>query len=163
MSPATMSATMSASGPLALETVGLRRTFGALAVTNDVSLRLPVGARHALIGPNGAGKTTLVNLLTGVLRPSAGRILLGGEEITGLAPDRRVRRGLARTFQINQLFPEMTVLETLGLAVGERHGQGRRSWQPAATDRAVLDEAAELLGRFDQGAASRARGVSTWR
>lgn len=134
--------------PLALETVGLRRTFGALAVTDDVSLRLPMGARHALIGPNGAGKTTLVNLLTGVLRPSAGRILLGGEDITALSPDRRVHRGLARTFQINQLFPEMTVLDTLGIAVAERHGVGHRWWRPASGERAVLDEAAGLLGRF---------------
>ena len=132
----------------ALETVGLRRNFGALAVTDNVSLKLPVGARHALIGPNGAGKTTLINLLTGVLRPSSGQILLGGEDITRTAPDQRVRRGLARTFQINQLFADMKVLENLGVAVAERRGIGARWWRPARAERTVMDEVAELAGRF---------------
>ena len=108
----------------ALETIGLQKRFGGLVATNDVSLSIAVGARHALIGPNGAGKTTFVNLLTGVLAPSGGRVLLGGEDITGLKPHLRVRRGLARTFQINQLFPEITPLDTIGLAVAERLGRG---------------------------------------
>ena len=84
----------------ALETIGLTRRFGGLVATNDVSFSLAPGARHALIGPNGAGKTTFVNLLTGVLRPTNGRILFGGEDVTRLRPDARVRRGLADNGQI---------------------------------------------------------------
>ena len=132
----------------ALETVGLRRSFGGIRATDDVSLRLEKGSRHALIGPNGAGKTTLINLLTGVLRPSAGRVLLEGEDVTGLRPDVRVRRGLSRTFQVNQLFPAMTPLETVGLAVSHRQRQGRQWWRPLGSRPAVVDEAVEILERF---------------
>jgi ABC-type branched-subunit amino acid transport system ATPase component len=106
----------------ALETSGLVKRFGGLTATDNVSIRLQRGTRHALIGPNGAGKTTLINLLTGVLSPSGGRIFLEGEDITGLKPEQRVKRGLARTFQINQLFPALTPFETLALAVSERRG-----------------------------------------
>ena len=98
-----------------LETVGLEKHFGGLTAVAGLSLKIEKGARHALIGPNGAGKTTVINLLTGVLRPSSGRILLEGEDITSLESYRRVRRGLARTFQINQLFLDLTPLETIGL------------------------------------------------
>ncbi len=94
--------------PVALETQGLEKHFGGIAAVNDVSLVVQKGARHALIGPNGAGKTTVINLLTGVLRPSAGRILLEGQDITSLEASKRVRLGLARTFQINQLFLDLT-------------------------------------------------------
>ena len=87
-----------------------------------INLSLPRGARHALIGPNGAGKTTLVNLITGVLRPSSGDVLLDGEAITQLAQAARTRRGIARTFQVNQLFRALTVLENVYLAIGERTG-----------------------------------------
>src|SRR5712672_4843905 len=104
---------------VALETKGLHKRFGGLIVTRDLSLRLEAGARHALIGPNGAGKTTVINLLTGVLRPNAGRILLEGSDITALEAYKRVRRGLSRTFQINQLYADLTPLETIGLAVLE--------------------------------------------
>ena len=127
---------------------GLVKRFRGITATNDVTLNLRRGARHALIGPNGAGKTTLINLLTGVLRPSAGRILLGGEDITALRPDQRVRRGLARTFQINQLFPAMTPLETLGLAVSHRQGQDRQWWRTLGGRPSVVDEAVEILDRF---------------
>ncbi|WP_225770986.1 ABC transporter ATP-binding protein [Inquilinus sp. Marseille-Q2685] len=132
----------------ALETIGLRKRFGGLVATNDVSLRIEVGARHALIGPNGAGKTTFVNLLTGVLAPSGGRVLLGGEDITGLKPHLRVRRGLARTFQINQLFPEITPLDTIGLAVAERLGRGGDWWRVAGGKAEVLDEILAVAERF---------------
>ena len=132
----------------ALETVGLRRSFGGIRATDDVSLRLEKGSRHALIGPNGAGKTTLVNLLTGVLRPSAGRILLEGEDIAELRPDQRVGRGLARTFQVNQLFPAMTPLETVALAVSRRQGQDRQWWRRLGSRGAVVDEAVDVLDRF---------------
>jgi branched-chain amino acid transport system ATP-binding protein len=133
---------------VALETVGLQKRFGGLVATDDVTFQLRQGARHALIGPNGAGKTTFINLLTGVLPPSAGRILLEGADITRLSPEARVRRGLSRTFQINQLFPAMTPLETLGLAVSERLGGGRDWWRVFGANRAIADEVSEIAGRF---------------
>jgi len=135
----------------ALETVALRKTFGGITATNDVSFRLDAGARHALIGPNGAGKTTLVNLLAGALAPTAGRVMLEGADVTTLAMDRRVRRGLARTFQINQLFGAMTPQETLGLAIAERLGDGARAWQPAGADPRVVADVVELAARFRLG------------
>ena len=88
---------------IVLSCQGLVKRFGGITATNDVTLNLRKGARHALIGPNGAGKTTLINLLTGVLEPTEGRITLEGQDITRLAPHQRVRRGMVRTFQINQL------------------------------------------------------------
>ena len=112
--------------PPVLETRGLEKNFGGIVATDNVSLAVEKGARHALIGPNGAGKTTLINLLTGVLRPSAGSIFLEGQEITGLQPHQRVGLGIARTFQINQLFAKLTPLETIGLAVSERMELGHR-------------------------------------
>ncbi len=99
----------------ALETRGLCRSFGALTVANMIDFRLDRGARHALIGPNGAGKTTFVELVTGALRPSAGRILLDGADITGLPQAARVKRGLVRTFQITALFRRLSVLENVDL------------------------------------------------
>src|SRR3954463_14079792 len=105
---------------IVLETQNLEKQFGGLRVTRDLSLRIQQGARHALIGPNGAGKTTIINLLTGVLKPDRGQILLDGADITGLPVHTRVLRGLSRTFQINQLYADLTPLETIGLAVSER-------------------------------------------
>ena len=107
---------------VALETSHLVRRFGGLVATNDVSISLARGARHALIGPNGAGKTTLINLLTGVLTPTSGTITLDGADITNASRARRVELGLVRTFQINQLFPGFTPLQTVGLAVSRRLG-----------------------------------------
>src|SRR5689334_9264341 len=109
---------------IALETIGLEKRFGGLVATNSVSLKVEKGARHALIGPNGAGKTTIINLLTGVIAPTSGAIFLDDEEITRVSAHARVRRGIARTFQINQLFPDLSPLTTLGLAVSERLGSG---------------------------------------
>jgi branched-chain amino acid transport system ATP-binding protein len=129
----------------ALRTVGLRRCFGAFAAVDGVSLEIDSGARHALIGPNGAGKTTLIDLLTGVLRPDAGEVALGTETITRLPPHRRVARGLARTFQISSLFPGLTVLESVMLAICQRAGAGATWWQPLASRRAALEQARELL------------------
>jgi branched-chain amino acid transport system ATP-binding protein len=134
-------------GP-ALETRGLVRRFGGLVATNDVSLTIARGARHALIGPNGAGKTTLINLMTGVLAPTAGAILLDGEDITRLPPHQRVARGLSRTFQINQLFPDLTPLETVGLAISEYQGHGGEWWRLTGSKQSVLDEAEALLRQF---------------
>jgi ABC-type branched-subunit amino acid transport system ATPase component len=133
----------------ALETVGLVKRFGGILATNDVSFRLEQGARQALIGPNGAGKTTFVNLLTGVLSPSGGRVRLGGEDVTGLRVDLRVKRGLARTFQINQLFLEMTPLEALALAVSERRGGGRDCWSRIGKADGLTAEIAEIAARFN--------------
>jgi branched-chain amino acid transport system ATP-binding protein len=129
----------------ALEIQGLQKSFGALQVAREVNLTLDRGARHALIGPNGAGKTTLINLITGVLKPSAGRVLLGGVDITTLSQAKRSRRGIARTFQINQLFRGLTVLENLYLAIGERTHVCNRLWRPAGAERAVIDEALDHL------------------
>ena len=131
-----------------LETVGLEKHFGGLTAVAGLSLKIEKGARHALIGPNGAGKTTVINLLTGVLRPSSGRILLEGADITSLESYRRVRRGLARTFQINQLFPDLTPLETIGLAISERMGLGAQWWRVVGSSPAVVAEIVELLERF---------------
>jgi branched-chain amino acid transport system ATP-binding protein len=136
----------------ALETRGLAKRFGGLVATNDVTFTLEKGARHALIGPNGAGKTTFVNLLTGVLPPSAGQVLLSGEDITGLRPEARVRRGLVRTFQINQLFADLTPLETLSLAIAERLGLGR-DWARAVGGEALTREADAIADRFGFGRA----------
>jgi branched-chain amino acid transport system ATP-binding protein len=133
---------------IALETTGLEKSFGGLRVTRELSLRIEQGARHALIGPNGAGKTTVINLLTGVLRPNAGRILLEGNDITRLPVHKRVLRGLSRTFQINQLYPDLTPLETIGLAVSERMGRGGDWWRRMGTRADVNAEIAEILARF---------------
>ncbi len=134
-----------------LETRALAKSFGGLLATRDVTFALEKGARQALIGPNGAGKTTFVNLLTGVLPPSSGKVLLAGEDITALRTEARVRRGLVRTFQINQLFADMTPLETLSLAVGERLGQGRDWWRQLGSAGPVAREVDEVAARFGLG------------
>jgi branched-chain amino acid transport system ATP-binding protein len=127
---------------------GLVKRFGGITATNDVTLRLQRGARHALIGPNGAGKTTLINLLTGVLDPTSGRITLDGNDITRLAPHLRVRRGMVRTFQINQLFGSMTPLQTLALVVSQHRGAGSRFWQALGRDSAITARCEQLLEQF---------------
>jgi ABC-type branched-subunit amino acid transport system ATPase component len=132
----------------ALETRALAKQFGGLKVTRDLSLRIARGARHAVIGPNGAGKTTVINLLTGVLKPNGGRILLEGNDITDLSVPNRVRRGLSRTFQINQLYADLTPLETIGLVVSERLGRGSDWWRWMGTRDDVNAEIAENLSRF---------------
>ncbi len=134
--------------PPVLETKGLVKQFGGITATNDVSLIIEKGARHALIGPNGAGKTTIINLLTGVLRPTAGTIWLDGQDITNLEAHKRVQLGIARTFQINQLFAELTPLETIGLAVSERMELGRQWWRTVGSKGIVIEEAVEILQRF---------------
>ncbi|MGH7075978.1 MAG: ABC transporter ATP-binding protein [Stellaceae bacterium] len=135
-----------------LETQDLRRTFGGIVAINDVSLRVERGARHALIGPNGAGKTTLVNLLTGVLPPTRGKVLLEGRDITYERPYRRVHCGLVRTFQINQLFHDLTPLESVLAAIAERDGFAWQAWQPVSARRNSIEEATTLMARFDLAA-----------
>jgi len=127
---------------------GLIKKFGGITATNNVTLDVRRGARHALIGPNGAGKTTLINLLTGVLTPTEGRVVLQGEDISGLAPHERVRRGLVRTFQINQLFVSMTPLETLALVISQQRGRGATFWKPLGGDAEVARRCEELLAQF---------------
>jgi branched-chain amino acid transport system ATP-binding protein len=129
----------------ALKTEKLRRSFRGFVAVDDVSLDVRSGARHALIGPNGAGKTTLINLLTGVLRPDAGEVMLGRERITRMPADVRVKRGLARTFQLNTLFAGLTVLESVVLAVCERRGYCGDWFRPLSSRRMALDEAHRLL------------------
>jgi ABC-type branched-subunit amino acid transport system ATPase component len=131
-----------------LEALGLEKRFGGIIAAHDVTLRIEKGARHALIGPNGAGKTTVINLLTGVLKPTAGRIMLDGKDITALEPHERVRLGMARTFQINQLFADLSPLETIGLAVSERLGAGHDWWRLVGSRPAVIDEIVEIVERF---------------
>src|SRR5690606_7979173 len=128
-----------------LETRGLTKRFGSLEVARDVSIVLPRGARHALIGPNGAGKTTLINLITGQLKPDAGQILLAGEDVTNLATTARVRRGLTRTFQINTLFPDLTPIEAVTLAVCERDGVAGQFWRSLTAHEAAIEESYTIL------------------
>jgi ABC-type branched-subunit amino acid transport system ATPase component len=134
--------------PPVLETRNLDKRFGGIVAANGISIAIEKGARHALIGPNGAGKTTFVNLLAGTLQPSGGEILLDGEPITRLKPHRRVRLGIVRTFQINQLFAELSPVETLGLAISERHGAGGDWWRIAGGRSGITGETAELIERF---------------
>jgi branched-chain amino acid transport system ATP-binding protein len=128
-----------------LETHKLCKSFGALTVAEKIDFRLETGARHALIGPNGAGKTTFVNMLTGRLAPSSGRILLAGEDITALRQAARVKRGLGRTFQINTLFRDLPVLDNVALGIAERSGIAGRAWRAASAFREVRDESMDLL------------------
>jgi ABC-type branched-subunit amino acid transport system ATPase component len=132
----------------ALQTAGLSKAFGGISAADDITFTLERGARHALIGPNGAGKTTFVNLLTGVLKPSAGTVVLNGEDITSLSREARVRRGMARTFQINQLFGTMTPLEMIASVTSERLGLGARLFRSLAGERGLIAETAEILARF---------------
>jgi branched-chain amino acid transport system ATP-binding protein len=136
------------SDDIVLSARGLVKRFGGITATQNVDLDVRRGARHALIGPNGAGKTTLINLLTGVLQPTEGRIVLEGEDITNLAPHRRVRRGMVRTFQINQLFNPLTPLETLALVVSQHKGLGGGFWKPLGTSKEVARRCEQLLAQF---------------
>lgn len=131
-----------------LSAQGLVMKFGGITATNNVTLDLKKGARHALIGPNGAGKTTLINLLTGVLQPTTGSIILEGRDITTLGPHQRVRRGMVRTFQINQLFDTLTPLETLAMVVSQQQGLGGKWWQALGTSKKVTERCEQLLEQF---------------
>jgi branched-chain amino acid transport system ATP-binding protein len=135
-----------------LSAKNLNKRFGSLVVAEALSLELPAGVRYALIGPNGAGKTTLINLLTGMLAPDSGRIFLDGGEITGLKPDARVRQGLARTFQINTLFPRLTPLESVAIAVLERERQAHNWWRGLPAFAPAIEEASGILQRLQLAA-----------
>ena len=130
---------------VALRTEGLSKQWGGFKANSDLSIALPVGARHALIGPNGAGKTTFIDLLTGVLAPTAGKVYLGEDNVTHLTQHQRVKRGITRTFQINTLFPGLTVLESVLLAIFERRGDAGRWMSAVANQREAVEEAEHLL------------------
>ena len=128
-----------------LSTSNLNKRFGSLVVAEDINLSLPQGVRYALIGPNGAGKTTLINLITGMVAPDSGEILLGEENIPALKPYQRVKRGLVRTFQINTLFPHLTALESVTLALLERDGHAHNWWRGLPSFSSATDEAFAIL------------------
>ena len=133
----------------ALETRGLCKSFGALQVANSIDFRLEHGARHALIGPNGAGKTSFVNLVTGALAPSAGQVLIDGTEVTDLPQSERVKRGLARTFQVTALFRRLTALENVTLGIAEREGVADDLFWPSGRHKRVIEEAYAVLESLD--------------
>jgi ABC-type branched-subunit amino acid transport system ATPase component len=134
-----------------LETRALCKSFGALRVAQEINFTLHAGARHALIGPNGAGKTTLVNMLMGGLPPSSGSILLGGEDVTRQSQRQRVKRGLARTYQINSLFRNLSVLDNVALAVAERHGVAWGLFRAASGYQGVIEESMQVLQSLGLG------------
>ena len=140
-----------------LETQAISRRFGALDALQDINFKLEAGARHALIGPNGAGKTTLINLLTGVLPPTQGRVLLAGRDITAKAQAERVKLGIARTFQINQLFRGLSVLENVCISVAERVGAGWSMFYPIGWRTDVIEESMFLLQMLKLDDAARHR------
>jgi branched-chain amino acid transport system ATP-binding protein len=140
-----------------LETQALSRRFGALIAVQGIDFKLAVGARHALIGPNGAGKTTFINLLTGVLTPTEGRVLLAGRDITGKAQAERVKLGIARTFQINRLFRGLSVLENVCMAVTEHAGAAGSMFYPAGRRTDIIDESMQLLQTLKLADAARHR------
>ena len=131
-----------------LEIRGLHKSFGGLQVTRDVSLTLRPGNRVGLIGPNGAGKTTLINLITGVLAPSAGSVHLAGEDVSALSQPQRVKRGLARTFQITQLAPTLPIGRQVELAIHERLGSVNRMLRPLDAFTVVREEARQILQKL---------------
>jgi branched-chain amino acid transport system ATP-binding protein len=147
---------------IALETRALNKSFGSLAVTQDVSLAFETGLRYAIIGPNGAGKTTYFNLLAGNLRPDSGTILLEGRDVTGLDVTSRTRIGIARSFQRNNVFPDFTVRDNLALACALRTGSTPIFWRPMSrlpSARKEADQLADQVGLTDTGDAP-ARNIS---
>ena len=139
-----------------LETRGLSKRFRGFTAVDNVDLSVETGSIHALVGPNGAGKTTLFNMLSGFVRPTAGKVSFAGSDITHLAPDQIARRGVGRSFQITSLFEQLSVIEHVSLALQAATGLGYRFW---SSDRALArfqPRAADLLAEVGlQGAASR--------
>lgn len=131
-----------------LEARGLSLSFGRLEAVRDLDFSLAPGERHGLIGPNGAGKTTLINLLAGALRPDRGTVVLDGHDVTACPVDQRTRQGLVRTFQVNSLFPELTALSSLVLAISERERLAGQWWSALRCKKHLFDEAAYWLDRF---------------
>lgn len=130
---------------IALSIQGLRKAFGAVVVSDDISLQVQHGELHALIGPNGAGKTSLIHQLAGTLASDSGQIIFAGEDVAHLGVAARVRRGIARSFQITSILPDFTVLENVALAVQARSGSSFRFIRPAAGETSVNSEALAAL------------------
>src|SRR5258706_4505332 len=129
----------------------LNRSFGSLVVTDDVCLDIVAGERHVIIGPNGAGKTSLVNQIGGQLAPGSGRILVDGQDITGWSPSRISRLGVARTFQRNNLFQNLSVIENLRLAVQARRGSALNFFTPVGRLHDLIARAEHLMHRVHLG------------
>lgn len=142
---------MSAPASPVLETKALTKAFGGIVATDNVTFSLPSGARHALIGPNGAGKTTFVNLLSGVLPATSGHVILNGQDVAEWSVRDRSRAGLARTFQINQLYPDLTPIKSVLIAINERENASRSWFRKLGARSDLVDEAAELLKRLNLG------------
>jgi branched-chain amino acid transport system ATP-binding protein len=140
----------------------LNRSFGNLIVTDDVSLAVAKGERHVIIGPNGAGKTSLINQIGGQLKPGSGRIVLNGRDITGRPPSRISRMGVARTFQRNNLFHNLSVIENLRLALQVRFGHPLDFFTAASRNKGLIGRARELMDRvhLDGDGARTARNLS---
>ena len=134
-----------------LRAEGLRKLYGQFCALDGVSLAISAGEFVSIIGPNGAGKSTLVNVLTGVLRPTAGTVTFRDRDVSGIGPARLARLGIARSFQLVQIFPDLTVLETLQAAVVSRLGHGTRLFASLAADRAVREGALEVAELFGLG------------
>ncbi len=130
-----------------LDVLNLKKSFGALTVTNDVSLSVATGERRVILGPNGAGKTTLFNLLVGELTPDAGTIALGGADVTALGVARRARLGLSRSYQKNTLFDGLTIRENIGLAAAVALGRANTLFADSLSDRAVTETVAEVAAQ----------------
>lgn len=135
--------------PPALSIRDLRKSFGPAKIINGVTLDIARGERHAVIGPNGAGKSTLFNLISGRLTPSGGTVALNGRAIAGMAPHRINRMGLSRSFQVSNLFTNMSVRENIRCAVLQSLGVGYQFWRGMAGMRAVQERTAEVLDRFE--------------
>jgi branched-chain amino acid transport system ATP-binding protein len=138
----------------ALQLIGVTKSFGPLSVIRGVDLEIRAGERHAVIGPNGAGKSTLFNLISGLFPLTGGDILLRKQSIAGLPPHRINRKGLARSFQITNIFHRMSVFENLRIGVMARHGVRYGLFQPVSGLRRINDEAHEILAQV--GLAARA-------
>jgi len=141
-----------ASPVAALELVDLNKAYGALKVTDHVSLRITPGELHAIIGPNGAGKTTLIHQISGLAPSDGGRVLLAGEDISKLTMAARVRRGLARSFQITSIIPGFSVVENVALAVQARLGSSFRFFGDASSEEALNRPARDILDTVGLGA-----------
>jgi len=147
-----------------LEVDGLVKRYGGLTATDRLSLDVRRGELLAIIGPNGAGKTTLLSQLSGAVRPDAGCIRFDGGDVTTVPMHGRVRKGLARSYQITSIFKSFTVRHNVALAVQSRCGSSMRFWKPVAAERAIRDEALDLLaavgldGLADRPAASLSHG-----
>jgi branched-chain amino acid transport system ATP-binding protein len=134
-----------------LELQGLVKRYGGLTATDNLNLTVNVGEIHAIIGPNGAGKTTLIHQISGALASDSGQISFAGEDVTRVPMHLRVQAGLARSYQITNIFPRFSVLDNLALAVQARSGSSMRFWRPALSERALFDEARELAQRVGLG------------